>query len=145
MTIHPQRAVYSQILAPDRAAATAARTSSNLDTRGHAYATIHVSLSSGANTNAGTVTLSVQHSDDTVATNFATVTANETVAVTAANSKPYLVNLLGKKRYLRLVATPSTTTNDTVTVGALAALSRTADGPGSVGDMSGGADATIVV
>ncbi len=135
MPVHAQGAQDSVLLAPDRAAATATR-AATVDTRGFAYASIRVNLSSGANTNAVAAALDLQESDDTVVTNFATITAQTSKAVTAANSHTFHVDMRGRKRYLRLLLTPATATTDLISVGAVANLSRAGEWPSSTTEMN---------
>ena len=132
----PQRLDADTILVAPQAMTNSATVTANLDTLGASYATIRVALASEINTNAIGPTLSLLESDDTVATNFATVTANRTAEdITDAASVTYGVDLRGRKRYLRLSVTTETTTNDNVTVSAVGTLSRQAEG-GSGGDVT---------
>ena len=112
----------SVMLAPVTAATTA-RTA-NLDCAGATYAKIVIPISAEANTNSTNVVLALSESDDTVATNFATFNAsfNRTVDNTAATVATNLIDLEGRKRYLRLTLTPDTTTNGAVISGAIATL-----------------------
>jgi hypothetical protein len=115
---HQQALKYSVVLAPD-ASSTNARTA-NLDCKGADYATILLSASAEANTNATGVVLSLLESDDTVATNFQTFSTNHSVTLdnTAAAVHAFHVDMDGRKRYLRLSVTPDTTTNGAVLVSA---------------------------
>jgi hypothetical protein len=130
-----QAKTYSVMLAPS-AAATAVRTA-NLDTAGADYATILVPLGAELNTNSTNVAIQLSESDDTVATNFATfdATFNRTVDNTAAVVAVNHIDLRGRKRYLRLTVTPSTTTNDVVISQAIAILDKEVrDAKASSGD-----------
>jgi hypothetical protein len=130
-----QAKTYSVMLAPS-AAATAVRTA-NLDTAGSDYATILVPLGAELNTNSTNVAIQLSESDDTVATNFATfdATFNRTVDNTAAVVAVNHIDLRGRKRYLRLTVTPSTTTNDVVISQAIAILDKEVrDAKASSGD-----------
>ena len=125
-----QRTVTDSVLIASQAMTNSATVTANLDTAGSAYADIIINLASEINTNAVGPTLSLLESDDTAVSNFATVTANlAAVAIVTAQSATYGVDLRGRKRYLRLSVTTGTTTNDDVTVGAIARLSRKAIGP----------------
>jgi hypothetical protein len=67
------------------------------------------------------VILDVLHSDDTVVTNhvsLGTVLLDNTAAITGVLN----VTMVGKKRYLRVTATPDTSTNGAVVVGSIIAL-----------------------
>lgn len=112
----------SVLLAPITAATTA-RTA-NLDCAGATYAKITVSLGAEANTNSTNVVIQLSESDDTVVTNFATFNAsfNRTVDNTAGTVATNLIDLEGRKRYLRLAVTPDTTTNGAVLSAAVATL-----------------------
>lgn len=105
----------SVILAPI-AAATTARTSSNLDCGDANYATIRVVLGAEVNTNATNVPISLKEADDTNATSFATFNAsfNRTVDNASATVATCHVDLDGRKRYLNVTVTPDTTTNGAV-------------------------------
>ena len=112
----------SVLLAPVTAATTA-RTA-NLDCAGANYAKIVIPIGIEANTNATNVPITLSESDDTVATNFATFNAsfNRTIDNAAATVATNLIDLEGRKRYLRLTITPDTTTNGAVITGAIATL-----------------------
>jgi len=65
--------------------------------------------------------MAIQESDDTVVTNFATFgddNHSRTIDNTAAAVGVFHVNCVGRKRYLRVLATPDTTTNGAVIVSA---------------------------
>lgn len=112
----------SVLLAPI-AAATTARTA-NLDCAGANYAKIVIPIGAELNTNSTNVVIQLSESDDTVVTNFATFNAvfNRTVDNTAATVATDLIDLEGRKRYLRLAITPDTTTNGPVISAAVATL-----------------------
>lgn len=105
------------------AAATTARTA-NLDCQGSNYAVIRVALGAEANTNSTNVAVQLSESDDTYASNFSTFNANfnRTIDNTAATVATDMVDLDGRKRYLRLTITPDTTTNGAVISAAVATL-----------------------
>jgi hypothetical protein len=111
------------VLFTPTAAATTARTA-NLDCQDANYATIDVMLGVEVNTNATNVILSLSESDDTVVSNFATFNAssNRTVDNTTATIATTHIDLEGRKRYLRMSATPDTTTNGAVTISMVATL-----------------------
>jgi len=115
----------------------------NLDTIGANYASIRIPLASEINNDAVGPTLSLLQSDDTVVTNFATITANRTAEdITAAKVVTYHVDLRGRKRYLRLRVSTDTTTNDDVTIAAVSTLTRQTEEPSSASEM---ADAAVIV
>lgn len=147
MPVHPQGGTDSSFIIPDRAAATAVRSSVDLDTRGASYATIRVQASSGATTDSAVCTLSLLEGTTTDTTNFTTLVADATIATasTAANEKTYHVDLRGKERYLRLTSTPGTVaTDDAITVGAIATLSRQGEWPSALADLSDTAGVIVV-
>lgn len=119
---------HTQLIAA-RALTNNATATANLDTNGCAYATILVNISSEANTNAVGPTIQLLESDDTVATNFATITANITGDAVAAKPIVYGIDLRGRKRYIRLSVSSATATNDHMTISADAICSRLQRGP----------------
>lgn len=124
-----ERMVNDSILISPRAQTSAATNTANLDTKGASYATIRVAFKSELNTNAVGPTLVLSHSDDTVVTNFATLSTVSAVDLTGASDVHFGVDLRGKKRYLRLAVTTATATNDDVTVSAIATLSDLENSP----------------
>ena len=133
--IHDRNVTDSILIAP-QAMTNSATVTANLDRKGAAYATVRIAFASELNTNAVGPTLSLLESDDTVVTNFATVTANRTGEdLTSAKNVIYGVDLRGRKRYLRLsVTTATASTNEDITVSALATLSRKTEGPAGTTD-----------
>jgi FlaG/FlaF family flagellin (archaellin) len=111
------------VLFTPTAAATTARTAV-LDCAGATYATIRVMLGVEVNTNSTNVVLSLAEADTDVASNYATFNAssNRTVDNTTATIATTHVDLEGRKRYLKMTATPDTTTNGAVTVAMNATL-----------------------
>ena len=131
----PERQVTDSLLIAPQAMTNSATVTANIDTLGSSYATIRVALASEINTNAVGPTLSLLQSDDTVASNFATVVANRTAEdITAAKEVTYGIDLRGKKRYLRLSVTTATTTNDDVTLASITTLSELEQRPNGTTD-----------
>lgn len=123
-----------------------ATVTANLDTRGFDYATIRIGFASEINTNAVGPTISVLESDDTVVTNFATITADRTAeTITAAKGVLYHVDMRGRKRYLRLSVTTATATNDNVTFAAIASLSRAEEPPENTTEMVASTNDAVVM
>jgi len=142
MSIHDRIVTDSLLVAPQSMTNTATVTA-NLDCAGAAYATIRIALASELNTNAVGPTISLLESDNTVVTNFATVTSNRTAEdLTAAKEITYGVDLRGRKRYLRLSVTTATATNDNVTFAAISTLSRKTEGPAGT---TGAGDVVVYV
>lgn len=137
---------YEALIAP-QAMTNSATVTANFDTKGKgSYATIVVNLASEINTNAVGPTLSLLESDDTVVTNFATVTADRSAEdITNAKAVVYHVDLRGRKRYLRLSVSTATTTNDNVTVSATGHIAHKGLGPASTTDMIESGGAVVVV
>ena len=125
----PFRNIKHSQLVVSRALASNATATANLDCNGADYATIVVNISSEANTNAVGPTISLLESDDTTASNFATVTADITGDVVAAKPIVYGVDLRGRKRYLRLSVSSATASNDNLVISADAILSRVSQAP----------------
>ena len=131
----PERQVTDSLLIAPQAMTNSATVTANIDTIGSSYATIRVALASEINTNAVGPTLSLLQSDDTVASNFATVVANRTAEdITTAKEVTYGIDLRGKKRYLRLSVTTATTTNDDVTLASITTLSELEQRPNGTTD-----------
>lgn len=108
-------------LGPQASATTARTAALDTSTYGADYVKFIIPISAEANTNATGVTLNVLHSDDTVVTNhvsLGTALIDNTAAVVAVAD----VNMHGKKRYLRVTATPDTTTNGAVLIGGIIAV-----------------------
>lgn len=105
------------------AAATTARTA-NLDCAGANYAKLVIPIGIEVNTNSTNVVIQLSEANDTEATSFATFNAsfNRTIDNTAATVATNLIDLEGRKRYLKLTITPDTTTNGAVLSAAVATL-----------------------
>ena len=137
-----ERAVNDSLLISPRSMTNSATTTANLDTKGANYATIRVAFASELNTNAVGPTLVLSESDDTVVTNFSTLSTRSAEDLTAAREVYYGVDLRGRKRYLRLAVTTATTTNDNVTLSAIATLSDLENAPSGT---TGVADAVVFI
>ena len=137
-----ERAVNDSLLISPRSMTNSATTTANLDTKGANYATIRVAFASELNTNAVGPTLVLSESDDTVVTNFSTLSTRSAEDLTAARELHYGVDLRGRKRYLRLAVTTATTTNDNVTLAAIATLSDLENAPSGT---TGVADAVVFI
>lgn len=105
-----------QMVSPSSSAAATAvmgtATSEFLDTTDANYATIVISLSSEATTDNTGPTLSLQESDTTDATNFATVVADVTPNITAAALHVYGIDMKVRKKFLMMRITPDTDGTD---------------------------------
>ncbi len=148
--MNPQNHAQTELMIAG-VAGTAVSTA-NLDTNGKAsWATLTITLSPGLTTDAVSPTFSLLESDDTVVSNFATITADKTLAVTstsATNSavQVYEVDLRGRKRYLRLSLTPGTVaTDDAIAASAVARFSHLRIGPATTTDMVVSTNYSVVV
>lgn len=117
-----QQALTVILAASPLASATAAITASVDMAKAH-YATVLVPCGIQANTNATSVVLDVLHSDDTVVSNHTSL-GTAAVANAATICGVYHVNWIGKKRYMRVTATPDTTTNGPVLLGGIVVLKQ---------------------
>ncbi len=123
-----------------------ATASGTCDTLGCDYATIRVALSSEINTNAVGPTLSLAEADTSNSTAFATVVADRVAEdITAAKEVVYQVDTRLRKRYLKLSVTTGTTTNDNVTVSAVATLSRLEALPATTTDQVASGSVVVTV
>jgi len=145
--IHAQAKTLHLLLASASQTNSATRTA-NLDCAGASYAEIVMNHASALNTNAVGPTISLLESDDTVATNFATFNTDFEVTsldITNAKARSYQLDLRKRKRYLRLSVTTKTATNDNVTLGAVAYLSRKSQEPASEAGMAGDTNCVVTV
>lgn len=132
------------VLLSPHAMTNSATVTANLDCKGAGHATLRLLFAAELNTNAVGPTLSVLDSNDTVVSNFATVTANRTNEdLTAAKEVRYEIDLRKRKRYLRLSVTTGTATNDNVTVACIATLTRNQEDPNTDAEM--GDDSVVKV
>lgn len=138
------RAVKTELFASALNQTNTATTTANFDTIGGDHADILVGFAAELNTNGVGPTISLLSSDDTVVTNFATITA-DLAAVTLVSQKlvRYSIDLKSAKRFLRLSVTTATATNDNVSFSAIGILSRLEQSPANTTDE--GADVHVVV
>lgn len=136
------------LVAPQEVTA-AATVTANLDTLGARYATININFASEVNATAVGPTIALTECDTTVASSFATFDADfarSAEDLTAAKGVRYCVDCLGRMRYLRLTITAEThTTNDVITVGAVATLDRLEESPSSTSEMVASTSDVVVV
>jgi hypothetical protein len=125
----------SQVLLGPTTAATTTR-SASFDWVGADYATIRVTQSASAGTNGG-CSVSVLHADSlpTNATLFATITADLTAQATTSHEKVYFIDTRTKKRYGKVILTPTTNTNDTIITSAHLTLHRLEATPSATNTM----------
>lgn len=139
-----QNLKYVVAIKQESATDAATLTSNNIDCLGYREATIviHATTSNQATNNPSV--LKVQQSDTTDATNFADITAlvgdgtggftvpSSPTATTTAPFAALGVNLIGKKRYLRVLISPVTTQTFSV----LAILGRPEEMPNSISEQN---------
>lgn len=145
--MNPAQAVTEHLLLAPASQTNSATRTANLDCAGASYATIRMAFASEINTNAVGPAISLLESDDTTASNFATFSSDfERAAenITTAKQIVYRTDLRGRKRYLRLKVTTDTTTNDNVTMGATAVLSRKAIEPASEANQASDTNTVVV-
>ena len=137
------QATKKDVLIAAQAMTSPATVTANLDTVGAGYASVDINFGAELNANGVGPTISLLESDDTVATNFATITADlGAVTLTAEKLVRYDVDLRGRKRYLRLSVTTATATNDDITFAANSILSRLGEAPSSTTEMG---DVAVIV
>jgi hypothetical protein len=144
----PAQAKSLHLLLASASQTNSATRTANLDCAGASYAEIVMNFASELNTNAVGPTVSLLESDDTTATNFATFNSDfETTTLDITNNvlRSYQLDLRKRKRYLRLSVTTKTATNDNVTLGAHAFLSRKSQEPASEANMAGDTNSSVVV
>jgi hypothetical protein len=119
----------SQVLLGPTTAATTTR-SASFDFAGADYAVIRVTQSASAGTNGG-CSISLLHADSvpTQATQFATFVADLTAQATTSHEAVYFVDTKTKKRYGKVILTPTTHTNDTIITMAHLTLGRLEQAP----------------
>lgn len=124
--IWPLAQKFSVMLPPASQTNSATRTA-NLDCIGADYATITLNMSSALNTNGVGPQVQILESDNTTASNFATFNSNANLTAHSIATQHQLIfhcDLKSRKRYLRLSLVTATATNDNVTAGVTAMLSR---------------------
>lgn len=145
--MNPAQAVSEHLLLAPASQTNSATRTANLDCRGATYATIRMNLASAINTNAVGPTIQLSESDDTTVTNFATFNADfnrSAESIVTARQLVYRLDLRARKRYLRLSVTTATATNDNVTMGAAAVLSRKAIEPGTEANQASDTNTVVV-
>jgi hypothetical protein len=129
------QATKSQVLLGPTTAATATR-SASFDFQGADYAIIRVVQSASAGTNGGcSVSVLAADSVPTQATQFTTITADLTAQATTSHEKVYYVDTKSKKRYGKVILTPTTNTNDTIITMATLQLGRLEQMPSNTSGM----------
>ncbi len=133
-----------QVLLTPQLVTDAATATANMDCRDGDYATIRINFAAEQAATSGDPTISLLESDDTVVTNFTTVTANITKNLETTGMVRYEVDLRGRRRYLRLAITAATPDAD-ITCGAIGTLSRLDEAPANTTDMQSTTYDTVVI
>jgi len=125
MTKTLQKATYTKMLSPLQAAAATAALTATLDCQGADYAVVMIHVGVEKNTDSTNVVCSLTEGDDTNTfvtfdSNFTSITVDNAAAAIA----PWCIDRANgaRKRYLKLTATPDTTTNGNVSVTATGVL-----------------------
>ena len=146
MTVEAQKGVDTQMFLPQLV--TDGNTiSARIDTVGASHCTIRVNLGVEQTGAATATVLSLLESDDTVVTNFATITADLAPDCETAHIVRYEVACgAGRKRYLRLLWTASTTGNaGDINISSIATLHRNASAPATLASLTTSSSGTDVV
>jgi hypothetical protein len=127
-------------LSAQTAAATVTAAGEIVDMKGADYATIILTTSVAANTNAAPVVVKIQESDTTTTSDFtdistSTMQLSVTLSTATGRDAKFHINNDGtRKRYVRLFATPGThSTNSVVTLAAVAELTMDTMPSGTTG------------
>ncbi len=145
MTIEAQKGIDTVLFA-SQTVTDGATITANLDTAGADWASIRVNIGAEETGSATATVLSLLESDDTVVTNFATITADLAPDAETAHEVRYEVDCRGaRKRYLRLSWTAGTETGSNQLISAVGTLSRNPAAPATVAAMNSSSDDTVVV
>jgi hypothetical protein len=133
---------HSVLLNPQAMTAGATQTA-NLDCLGADYSTIHATVALGATATIASsdgTTVKLLSSDDTNATNFATI--KSFTGIKASQNVVFHTDTRVGKRYLRISVTTGTSgvTNEAATVSSIGTLSRLEAIPSSAAGMVGASD-----
>ena len=128
----------SKVLMASKAHTSSETTTASLDTLGCDYVEIEVNLGIEKNTNAIGPTIILSEGDTT--SSYATWSSSCTITgadgdLAAAKEIRWLIPTSLRKRYLKLSIATGTATNDDVTFGSIARLTRQESAPGSTSDM----------
>ncbi len=117
----------------------------NLDCGSAAYATVRIIFGAEEGSDATATVCSLLVSDDTVVSNFATVTANLAPDCETTHMVRYEVDCKVRGRYLRLSFTAGTETGSNQSSLAVATLYRAGNAPSSAAQLSESTDDTVVI
>ena len=146
MTIQAQNGIDTIMFSP-QLVTDAATISARIDTTGASHCTIRVNLGVEQTGSATATVLSLLEADVTNVSSFATITADLAPDCETAHIVRYEVACgAGRKRWLRLVWTASTTGGaGDINIGAIATLSRNAQSPATLAGLTTSASGTDVV
>ena len=145
MTIEAQKGIDTILFAP-QSVGDGATISARVDTTGAKWCSIRVHLAAEETGSASATVLSLLESDDTVVTNFATITADLAPDAETAHIVRYEVACgAARKRWLRLTWKSGTQTGSIQILSAIATLSRNAQAPATIAAMTAGSSGTDVV
>ncbi len=138
-----QNAKYFDVLGPTTAA-TSTR-SASFDWSGGDYATLIIGQSASAGTNGG-CSISVLEADSvpTQATQFATIVADLTAQATTSHQAIYHIDLKARKRYGKVILTPTTNTNDSIITTVELITARREQSPSNTTTMVQGGTSDVV-
>lgn len=117
----------------------------NLDCGSASHATVRILFGAEEGTNATATVLSLLMADDTVVTNFATVTTNLAPDSETTHMVRYEVDVKARGRYLRLSFTAGTATGNDVSSLAIATLYGDREAPATAAASSASTDDTVVI
>ena len=117
----------------------------NLDCSSAAYATVRIFFGAEEGGSATATVLSLLVSEDTVVTNFTTVTTNLAPDLQTTHMVRYEVDCKVRGRYLRLSFTAGTGTGSNQSSLAIATLYRHTRAPSGAAELSESTDDTVVV
>ena len=144
MTIQSQKGIET-ILWNWTEVTDGATITANLDCGSAAYATVRI-IFGGEQTGSATATvLSLLISDDTIVTNFATVTANLAPDLQTTHMVRYEVDCKARGRFLRLSFTAGTETGSDQSSLAIATLWRHGTAPSLTASLNSSTDDTVVI
>ena len=145
MTIEAQKGIDTILFAP-QSVGDGVTISARVDTTGAKWCTIRVHLAAEETASATATVLSLLESDDTVVTNFATITADLAPDAQTAHIVRYEVACgAARKRFLRLTWRSGTETGSIQILSAIATLSRNALAPATLAELTTSASGTDVI
>lgn len=124
-----------EIMIPSQTITDGATVTANIDCRDGDYLSLIMNLGIEETTDATTAVLSILESDDTVVTNFATITEDVNPAAVTAKLQLFHIDLRDRKRFIRVSFTAGTETGGNLPLGVTGVLSRLSTAPATTTDM----------